>query len=130
MVIVFSLGCEGYVVAVDFVWKRRMSRVAAVAALVVATAYVIGSQLRKRAKHQEASHAFRRQTRLPTSVVPSRYDLELTPKLNTCKFDGKLAVNVEIKQETKHIVLNAADLTINDNTVWLRYQSPRQVRFV
>jgi len=106
------------------------TRVAAAAAIALATSYVIATQLRKKSKIKKLSNAFQGKVRLPTSVTPSRYDLELTPKLDTCKFDGKMTVNVNIVEETKYIVLNAADLNIVDKTVWLRSKTSRQVSVV
>lgn len=103
------------------------TRVAAAAAIALATSYVIATQLRKKSKIKELSNAFQGKIRLPISVTPSRYDLELTPKLDICKFDGKMTVTVNIVEETKHIVLNAADLSITDKTVWLRSKTSRQV---
>lgn len=101
------------------------TRVAVAAAVALATTYVIASRMRK--KSGRVCNAFQGTVRLPTSVCPSCYDLELTPKLKECKFDGKLAVTVNITEDTKNIVLNAADLTINDKSVWLRAKTSRQV---
>lgn len=104
------------------------TRVAAAAAIALATSYVIATQLRKKSKIKKLSKAFQGKVRLPISVKPSRYDLELTPKLETCKFDGQVTVTVNIVEETKYIVLNAADLTITDKSVWLRSKTTHQVR--
>lgn len=104
------------------------TRVAIAAAIALATSYVIAMQLRKKSKLKKLKNAFQGKIRLPTSVIPSRYDLELTPKLETCKFDGKMIVTVNIVEATKYIVLNACDLTITDKSVWLRSKTSRQVR--
>jgi puromycin-sensitive aminopeptidase len=98
-----------------------------VAAIALATSYVIATQLRKKSRVKKLANAFQGKIRLPTSVKPSRYDLELTPKLETCKFDGQVTVTVNIVEETKYIVLNAADLTITDKSVWLRSKTTHQV---
>ena len=103
------------------------ARVAAAAAIALATSYVIATQMRKKYKVEKLSKAFQGKIRLPTSVTPSRYDLELTPKLDTCKFDGKMTVTLSIVEATKFIVLNAADLTVTDKSVWLRFKASRQV---
>lgn len=103
------------------------TRAAAVAAIALATSYVIATQLRKKSRVKKLANAFQGKIRLPTSVKPSRYDLELTPKLETCKFDGQVTVTVNIVEETKYIVLNAADLTITDKSVWLRSKTTHQV---
>lgn len=65
---------------------------------------------------------FKGMARLPGSVIPRRYDIRLKPDLSTCKFDGFVEIDVEILQETRHIVLNAADLSVScdGNSVWLK----------
>lgn len=103
------------------------TRVAAAAGLAVITSYLIAARLRKNSKAVKLTTAFQGKIRLPTSVTPSRYDLELTPKLDICKFDGKMTVSLRIVEDTKYIVLNAADLTITDKSVWLRSNTSRQV---
>eukprot|EP00253_Pinus_taeda_P000536 PITA_00536 len=65
--------------------------------------------------------------RLPKFAVPRRYDLELRPDLNACKFDGKLAVTLNVIQDTKYLVLNAADLVIANNSVHLRSSASSKV---
>uniref|UniRef100_A0A7I4BPT3 Aminopeptidase n=1 Tax=Physcomitrium patens TaxID=3218 RepID=A0A7I4BPT3_PHYPA len=103
------------------------TRVAAAAGLAVITSYLIAARLRKNSKAVKLTTAFQGKIRLPTSVTPSRYDLELTPKLDICKFDGKMTVSLRIVEDTKYIVLNAADLTITDKSVWLRSNTSRQM---
>ncbi|KAF3775501.1 Aminopeptidase M1 [Nymphaea thermarum] len=65
---------------------------------------------------------FKGLARLPGFVVPRRYDLRLKPDLSTCKFDGFVEIDVEIMQETRNIVLNAADLSVSNdgNSLWLK----------
>ncbi|MDY7102063.1 MAG: M1 family metallopeptidase [Actinomycetota bacterium] len=55
--------------------------------------------------------------RLPTTVVPSRYELELEPDLATARFRGTEIVDLEIIESTSTIVCNAADLEIGE--CWL-----------
>ena len=50
--------------------------------------------------------------RLPRTVIPSRYVLELTPDLVTATFSGSVEIDVEIVEPTSEIVLNAAELAI------------------
>ncbi|KAH7430122.1 hypothetical protein KP509_09G084800 [Ceratopteris richardii] len=70
---------------------------------------------------------FKGSPRLPTFAVPRHYNAEIQPDLIACKFDGKLAVTVEIIEATSHLVLNAADLMIPSSSVWLRCNETRQV---
>ncbi|KAI6679922.1 hypothetical protein NL676_033803 [Syzygium grande] len=60
---------------------------------------------------------FKGQPRLPMFAWPKRYDIRLKPNLTACKFAGSVAVDLNVIGETKFIVLNAADLSIQDGTV-------------
>ncbi|KAK2644944.1 hypothetical protein Ddye_020139 [Dipteronia dyeriana] len=60
---------------------------------------------------------FKGQPRLPKFAVPKRYDLNLKPDLTTCKFTGSVAVDIDIVEFTNFIVLNAAELTIDNRSV-------------
>jgi aminopeptidase N len=46
-------------------------------------------------------------------VAPVGYELALVPDAENLKFTGKLRVQVQVKQATDSIVLNAADLTLD-----------------
>ncbi|KAG6551916.1 hypothetical protein Mapa_006533 [Marchantia paleacea] len=105
--------------------SKAASKVAA-AVIALGASYVIVKKLKDRKKVQ--STLFLKETmRLPRYVEPGRYDLELMPNLDTCKFDGKLAVRLEVVEKTNHIVLNAADLNIFEKSVSLRTTATRQV---
>ncbi|KAF9418987.1 hypothetical protein HW555_004314 [Spodoptera exigua] len=58
--------------------------------------------------------------RLPRSVVPKHYDLELIPNLGKFTFTGKTAVKVSVLRSTSEIVLNCLDLELNN--VKLQYE--------
>ncbi|KAB2072532.1 hypothetical protein E1A91_A07G022000v1 [Gossypium mustelinum] len=60
---------------------------------------------------------FKGQPRLPKFAVPKRYDLQLKPDLSACKFAGSISIDVDIVAETRFIVLNAAELSINPGSV-------------
>ncbi|CAI9261030.1 unnamed protein product [Lactuca saligna] len=78
---------------------------------------------------------FRCQPRLPKFAIPKRYDLKLIPDLIACKFSGTVEISIDIVADTKFIVLNAADLSVDSKSV--RFQSkseskglePLQVEF-
>ena len=55
--------------------------------------------------------------RLPRTVVPSRYEVELAPDLEAASFTGEVAIEVEVIEAVGEIVLNAADLEIDDASV-------------
>ncbi|MDP9075342.1 MAG: M1 family metallopeptidase, partial [Actinomycetota bacterium] len=50
--------------------------------------------------------------RLPRTVLPDRYDLTLTPDLDSATFAGEARIRVNITAPVKKIVLNAVDLDI------------------
>ena len=51
--------------------------------------------------------------RLPTNVVPKHYRITLSPDLKKFTFTGSQVVDIEIKQETDKIILNALDLDLS-----------------
>ena len=50
--------------------------------------------------------------RLPRTVVPSHYELELAPDLDAATFTGTARIDVEVVEPVDEIVLNALDLQI------------------
>ncbi len=60
-----------------------------------------------------------RDPRLPTHVVPSRYQLELEPDLAAATFFGSVVIDVEILEATDEIVCNAAELEIRSAQIQL-----------
>ncbi|QXC63249.1 M1 family metallopeptidase [Aquihabitans sp. G128] len=61
--------------------------------------------------------------RLPTTVVPSHYDLVLAPDLDTASFTGSEAVDVEVTEPVTELVLHALDLDIT--AAWLTRDGAR-----
>ncbi|MFP5275633.1 MAG: M1 family metallopeptidase [Acidobacteriota bacterium] len=56
--------------------------------------------------------------RLPTDVVPTHYTLTLTPDLKTATFTGVEKIDVNLKQPSKTITLNAAELKFQSVVVY------------
>jgi puromycin-sensitive aminopeptidase len=52
--------------------------------------------------------------RLPRNVVPRHYRLVLEPDLARARFDGEADIDIEVKEATDEIVLNAADLEVTE----------------
>ena len=52
--------------------------------------------------------------RLPRTVIPSHYELTLTPDLAEATFSGRAVVDVAVVEPVAEIVLNTAELTLHD----------------
>ena len=55
--------------------------------------------------------------RLPRTVIPSHYELTLTPDLDDARFAGHVVVDVAVPEPVSEIVLNSAELTLHDVTL-------------
>ncbi|KAI8393953.1 aminopeptidase [Radiomyces spectabilis] len=55
---------------------------------------------------------------LPTNVKPVHYDLTLQPNLETFVFHGRVKVDLEVKEDTKQIVLNTHDIKIHSASLF------------
>ena len=53
-----------------------------------------------------------RSHRLPTSVIPERYEIRLTPDLTQWTFAGDVKIALQVVQAVSVVVLNAAELSI------------------
>ncbi len=51
--------------------------------------------------------------RLPASVTPRTYRIEVTPDIQALTFSGTVQIDITVHQPTKNIVLNSADLVID-----------------
>src|SRR5215467_7998481 len=55
--------------------------------------------------------------KLPKTVVPSHYALDLTPDLDKLTFSGSEVVDIEVMEQTERLVFNAVDLTIESAAI-------------
>jgi puromycin-sensitive aminopeptidase len=55
--------------------------------------------------------------RLPQSVAPRRYELELKPHLERASFSGMVSIEVEVREAVDVLVLNAIELVVESATV-------------
>ncbi len=62
--------------------------------------------------------------RLPTNVIPTHYTLKLEPDLKTATFTGTEKIDVNIKQATNSITLNAAEIKFQSVVIFPN--GPRQ----
>lgn len=51
--------------------------------------------------------------RLPRTVIPNRYEIKLSPDLETFKFGGEVGIEADVKDETSDILLNSLELKIH-----------------
>ncbi|RWV92546.1 hypothetical protein GW17_00045063 [Ensete ventricosum] len=70
---------------------------------------------------------FKSQPRLPGFAIPRRYDLFLRPDLSSCRFAGSVQIVVDVVDDTRFLILNAADLAIDGGSVWFRNPSSSKV---
>ena len=56
--------------------------------------------------------AEQRSHRLPTSVIPQRYEIRLIPDLMLWTFAGEVKITIQVLKATRVVVLNAAELSI------------------
>lgn len=54
--------------------------------------------------------------RLPGTVIPESYEIDVTPDLNKASFTGDVRIKIQIKQATSQIILNAVSLTVTNVT--------------
>jgi aminopeptidase N len=62
---------------------------------------------------------------LPEDVIPAHYDVEVTPDVAHLRFSGRARIDVDVRQQTRRIELNAADLTFERVRVEGRTDAPR-----
>ena len=51
--------------------------------------------------------------RLPTTVIPERYELKLTPDLKTWTFTGDERISLHVHEPVRKMILNAAELELH-----------------
>src|SRR6266849_1630373 len=55
--------------------------------------------------------------KLPKAVIPLHYAIELTPDLASLKLEGVEAVDIEVREPTARLTLNAVDMTLGAATI-------------
>ena len=51
--------------------------------------------------------------RLPRTVIPSRYEIRLSPDLETFKFGGEVKIHVDVKESVTEVLVNSLELKIH-----------------
>ncbi|KAM4121389.1 hypothetical protein ACB094_01G001800 [Castanea mollissima] len=101
--------------------------VTVITGLVIALASYFYMQSRRRPNLQRSMEQFKGQPRLPKFAVPKRYDIRLKPDLSACKFSGSVAIELNIVADTRFIVLNAAELSVDTTSVSFTHSSNSKV---
>ncbi|XP_076438567.1 glutamyl aminopeptidase-like [Babylonia areolata] len=68
--------------------------------------------------------------RLPRSLFPMHYDLELRVNLKTFTFTGACNISVHVNTSTRHVVFHRNDLTLNESLVRVRSRPHHEWRVV
>ncbi len=55
--------------------------------------------------------------RLPRTVLPRHYDLEIEPDLHAATFAGRVRIDIDVREPTSEILLNAVELTVDEATL-------------
>lgn len=107
---------------------NRASPAAAVATLALA-AVALAAAPTPAAASAEAPFSFAATPgKLPKDVVPLLYDAHLVPNLADDTFSGRQRVEIEVLRETRRIVLNAANLVIEQATLSRRGKAPHPLQ--
>jgi aminopeptidase N len=70
------------------------------------------------AAHAEAAYFFDTTPgRLPKTVVPQNYAIELTPDAKELTVSGQEVIDIEVREPTARLVLNAVNMTLAEATV-------------
>ncbi|HYY48782.1 MAG TPA: hypothetical protein VFA17_08900, partial [Thermoplasmata archaeon] len=64
-------------------------------------------------------------SRLPESVTPERYRIELRPDLEKFRFQGEESIAIRVLEPVKAILLNASELEVTSATLQRSGESPR-----
>ena len=107
---------------------RQLHRTSERLALVVATMLVIALTALTAVSGAAAEPAFSFDAtpgRLPKTVVPIHYAIELKPNLETLALAGSEVVDIEVREPTARLVLNAENMTLSSATIDDGAQSAR-----
>ncbi|KAL8952418.1 MAG: hypothetical protein Q9222_001653, partial [Ikaeria aurantiellina] len=54
---------------------------------------------------------------LPTNVKPTHYDLTLEPNFEKFTYEGKVVIDLDVKEDTKSIALNSLEIDIHSTHI-------------
>jgi aminopeptidase N len=93
------------------------SLLAAAIALAFAAAPSMPLAAPAKAAHPKAVRADETTTQLPRGVVPTHYEVSLTPDVAAARFSARTVITLSVAKATDSITLNAADLRFSNATL-------------
>jgi aminopeptidase N len=93
---------------------RKLLSVAVALTLAAAPFHASAAPIRAGAGAMPAADAT---TQLPRGVIPTHYQIELTPDAGAASFGARAVVTINVARATSTITLNAADLTFSKVTL-------------
>ncbi|KAJ8484960.1 hypothetical protein OPV22_017445 [Ensete ventricosum] len=74
------------------------------------------------AQQKQSVEEFKGRPRLPRFALPRQYDLTIALDLVCSTFSGAVEIAIDVVSSTRFLVLNAADLSVDHQSVWFRSQ--------
>src|ERR1700724_2969791 len=97
--------------------SRRMARAVRHLAAGLAATVVLALLLSGKAVAEPGYSFDTTPGKLPKAVIPLHYAIELTPDLASLKLEGFEAVDIEVREPTSRLTLNAVDMTLGVATI-------------
>jgi len=95
----------------------RRTLVTAIALALAGTGSVLAAQPQTAAAPVMAPEVKDTTTQLPRTVRPTHYDIAVVPDAHALRFDGHVAIAVDVFAPTQSITLNAVDMTFAKTTL-------------
>ena len=107
--------CSTYRSMIDFSLYSGCFRAAGRNATLAATILLVAAI---GASAAEQGYSFDRTPgRLPKAVIPIHYAIELEPNLDDLRLAGSELIDIELREATDRLVLNAVDLTFDEASI-------------
>ncbi|XP_035669348.1 aminopeptidase N-like isoform X1 [Branchiostoma floridae] len=100
--------------------KRLLILLVAILVFVLVAVAVTVALLVYRTDQEASSGDLWLESRLPSSLVPLHYQIQLQPDLNTFTFTGSEQISIQCLESTNYILLNSRLLNITDGSVSLQ----------
>lgn len=67
---------------------------------------------------QQNVQQFKGQARLPKFAIPQSYNISMSVYVSNFTFLGVMEITIDIVSPTKYLVLNVADLVVEQSSIW------------